>query len=82
MLQEGKCYRDNNHRTITIGGRIRDYSESKPWVWSIGGDWYHEETGAFINFSRTAGHVLMDVDARSSISDHTEIETGNKLTPA
>jgi hypothetical protein len=58
MLQVGQIYKDRNGREILIGGRIKEYSEFRPFVWSVGGDWYDEQTGRFVFSSRNGGHYL------------------------
>lgn len=73
MLEAAKTYRDNEFKLINIGGRIKDYSPSAPFVWSLGGDWYDEQSGAFVMYTPQKGHYLLPVDCRRSISDHTEV---------
>ncbi len=75
MLEVGKSYLDNSHKLVAIGGRVRDYCSEKPWVWSVGGDWFDEVSGAFVWFTRSSGHVLCSLDAMKSISDHSVVDS-------
>lgn len=78
MLESAKTYIDNNGKRVTIGGRIKDYSTSKPFVWSLVGDWYDEDTGAFIHYRRVNDvfeHYRLPVDSGSSISCHADIDS-------
>lgn len=75
MLKVNCKYFDNSYKLITIGGRIKKYCEEFPFVWSIGGDWYDEKTGAFVSFDGT-GYVVLSSAARNSISNHVEINCG------
>ena len=85
MLKQDMDYRDNNGDILTIGGRIKKYSKETPWVWSVGGNWYNENTGAFVSYGRVKGkpgefvHTELDVGNGRSISNHTPIskETAN-----
>jgi len=70
MLLVGKLYRDNSGNFVSIGGRVALYSEEKPWVWSIGGDWYDEVTGSFVMF-RGGDYEVLSRSALRSIGDHT-----------
>lgn len=80
MLEEGKCYRDNNGKIIAIGGRIRERSEEAPYVYSRGGNWYNENTGAFVSYAKIKGTTNdyrffdLDVNAGKSISNHNPID--------
>lgn len=77
MLLPGKTYRDNYGRRVHIAGRVRDYSPELPYVWSFKGDWYHEQTGAFVSGFIHNGEyqkLLLPVDALRSISNHTPQE--------
>lgn len=82
MLEANKIYRDNDGRNISIGGRIKKYSAEFPYVWSIGGNWYDEQTGAFVSLARAGRneqgdllyeYKLLPVENWRSIQNHTEI---------
>lgn len=83
MLKEDLSYRRNDGSLLTIGGRVKCYSEETPWVWSINGDWYNENTGAFVSMSKLPWssdndcpkykRVELNVDAWRSIANHDPI---------
>lgn len=81
MLHPNTSYRTNHGRQITIGGRIKAYSPERPFVWSIHGDWYHEETGQFVSCRQVSREPLvleddlLDADNWRSIQDHTAVGT-------
>jgi len=67
LLRAGsECFTNNGAR-VTIGGRIRDYSDKQPFVWAIGGNWYHERTGQFVSCDRKFNLVLLPIDSWKSI---------------
>lgn len=71
MLEPGKQYRDNSGFAVTIMGRIREYSAEKPYLWSLQGNWYDEQTGCFVSYSlRRGGHYLLPSDNFRSIARH------------
>lgn len=73
MLEVGKVYRDRRGKEISIAGRIREYSEFFPFVWSVGGDWYDEQTGRFVWTARTGGTYLTVTPTWKCIVDHGPI---------
>lgn len=80
MLEQGKVYKTNGGIEVRIGGRIKEYSKEQPFVWSIAGNWYHEETGAFITIRNQGSRSNpvwvrepLDIDSTSCIKDHTII---------
>ncbi len=75
MLEIGKTYLDNKQKIITIGGKIKNYSKERPWLWSICGDWYDETTGAYIWYTKSAGHIPCPIEAAKSIGNHSILET-------
>lgn len=91
MLEVGKTYTRNDGKQIDIGGRIRDYDEGKPWVWSLDGDWYDEQTGAVIHtrilsWDPVSGvrtvQGAFDIASRSSIVDHDPTDEWHNRKPA
>lgn len=48
MFSPGE-YKDNDGDVVSIAGRVKDYSEEMPFVWSLQGNWYHEETGQYVD---------------------------------
>lgn len=73
MLKIEKAYRDQRGKTVLIGGRIKNYSEFFPFVWSVGGDWYDEQTGRFVFTCRTNGVYLAVTHTCRCIVDHSPI---------
>lgn len=74
MLEVGKTYVDNMNKIVKITGRITDYSEKKPFVASVGGDWYDENTGCFITYSASNGHHALPIENIKSIKNHNPKE--------
>ena len=78
MLEVKKVYRDREGVEVAIGGRVREYPRL-PYVWSYGGDWYHETSGDYI-----VAKPLKDGESEPerypapsnwrSIKDHTAID--------
>lgn len=68
MLKPGNTYTDNNGEIVPIAGRIDQYSDTKPWVYSSAGFWYHEVTGQFVSYTPSKGHILFPGDAGDSIN--------------
>lgn len=77
MLEAGKTYLNNSGKRVTIGGRIRHYEPGREFVWSIGGDWYCESTGAFAWCRLTPDgyeNVLLSENSPKSILNHEGVE--------
>jgi hypothetical protein len=72
MLNPGESYLDNGMITRQIEGKIKDYSKEKPFVYSLCGNWYHEETGQFVSY-RKGDHCLLHVHNYRSISNHIKV---------
>jgi len=80
MLESGKTYLDSSGKHVTIGGRIRHYEQGREFVWSLGGDWYCESTGAFVWGKRTSDgyeNVLLSENSPKSILNHEGVENDN-----
>jgi hypothetical protein len=75
MLEAGKVYKDRKDREVFIVGRIKDYSEVSPYVWSSRGDWYDEQTGRFVFASVGCGRWLCLRPTWRCIVDHNAIGT-------
>lgn len=63
---------DNGMIPRTIGGRIKDYSKEKKFVYSNCGNWYHEDTGQFVSYKK-GDYFLIHVHNYRSISSHNKI---------
>lgn len=73
MLEAEKTYRNQLGKEVLIGGRIKKYSEFFPFVWSVGGDWYDEQTGRFVFTHRINGVYLAVTHTGRCIVDHIPI---------
>lgn len=73
MLEPGFTYLDNGMIPRTIGGRIKDYSNEKKFVYSLCGNWYHEETGRFVSYKK-GDHFLVHIHNYRSISNHNKVK--------
>lgn len=64
-------YQRNDGTPATIMGRVRCYSADAPYLWSLQGDWYDEQTGRFVSYSqKKGGRYLLPPDVGRSISNH------------
>jgi hypothetical protein len=70
MLEENCKYHDNKNKLIYIVGKIKEYSNQKPYLYSQCGNWYDQNTGCFIMFNPSKGHFPLDSTNISSISNH------------
>lgn len=74
MLEPGNTYRRNDGRLVAIAGKVKPYTAETPWLWSLSGDWYDENTGGFSTFLR-GKRVTLASDASRSIGNHTPVNT-------
>lgn len=73
MLAVGQTYRRNDGTTHTMGGKIKLYQPAHPYLWSLDGHWYHEQTGQVVSIDKLGCYILMDKDDPRSISNHSPV---------
>lgn len=75
MLNPSNVYIDNSGKEVSIMGRIKNYSDNTPYVWSLSGNWYDEMTGSFIHYNRKDGHYALISESLHSISNHNPVRS-------